>query len=151
MKAIYNDGGRKESGFKGRTGDCVVRSIAIATEKPYKEIYNDLKKYMKLNNRIKGNSPRTGVPRKVYDKYLKSLGWQWKPTMQIGSGCKVHLCAEELPPGRLIIRLSKHITCVINGIIYDTFNPCRGATIYMENGIKRIMPETRCVYGYYYK
>ena len=40
MKWVYNDGGREEAGFKGTTRDCVTRAIAIATEKPYKEIYD---------------------------------------------------------------------------------------------------------------
>ena len=39
-----NDGGRTAAGFKGKTGDCVVRSIAIATNLPYKKIYDDLYK-----------------------------------------------------------------------------------------------------------
>ena len=39
-----NDGGRTAAGFKGKTGDCAVRSIAIATNLPYKKIYRDLYK-----------------------------------------------------------------------------------------------------------
>jgi len=31
MEHQYNDGGRKAAGFKGDTGDCVARSIAIAS------------------------------------------------------------------------------------------------------------------------
>lgn len=42
MKFTFNDGGRKEAGFKGETGDCVTRAIAIATEKPYQEVYDNL-------------------------------------------------------------------------------------------------------------
>jgi hypothetical protein len=33
MKFNYNDGGREAAGFKGFTGDCVCRAIAIATER----------------------------------------------------------------------------------------------------------------------
>jgi hypothetical protein len=40
MKYQYNDGGRSEAGFKGTTGDCVVRAIAIATKTDYLEVYN---------------------------------------------------------------------------------------------------------------
>lgn len=36
MQFQYNDGGRAEAGFKGTTGDCVCRAIAIATERPYR-------------------------------------------------------------------------------------------------------------------
>ena len=57
--------------------------------------------------------------------------------MQIGSGCKVHLKAEELPKGRIIARVSKHYTTVIDGVLNDTYDCSRG--------------ETRCVYGYWKK
>ena len=40
----YNDGGRSATGYKGVTGDCVVRSIAIATSTPYNKIYEELYK-----------------------------------------------------------------------------------------------------------
>ena len=43
----YNDGGRAEAGYKGDTGDCVTRAIAIAAELPYKEVYNRYKKIPK--------------------------------------------------------------------------------------------------------
>jgi hypothetical protein len=33
--------------------------------------------------------------------------------MQVGSGCKVYLRADELPPGRLIARVSRHVVDVI--------------------------------------
>lgn len=35
MPFVYDDGGRKEAGRKGYTGDCVCRAVAIATQKPY--------------------------------------------------------------------------------------------------------------------
>ena len=31
----YDDGGRADAGFKGDTGDCAVRAIAILTGIPY--------------------------------------------------------------------------------------------------------------------
>jgi hypothetical protein len=49
----------------------------------------------------------------------------------------VHLAKDELPNGRLIVRVSKHITAVINGVIDDTHD-CSRAGI-------------RCVYGYFTK
>ena len=42
MKFIVNDGGRAEAGYKGGAGDCVCRSIAIATGRPYQEVYDAL-------------------------------------------------------------------------------------------------------------
>ena len=146
LRLQVNDGGRKAAGFKGRTGDCVVRSIAIATGISYQKVYQDLydanekfriKSRSKLaKNLIKKNdSPRTGTHRAVLKKYLKQLGWKWTPTMFIGQGCKVHLKKEELPNDTLIVSCSKHITVVINGVLNDTYDCSR-------NG-------TRCVYGYW--
>lgn len=42
MQWIYDDGGRNGAGFKSKKRDCVVRSIAIATEIPYLKIYKKL-------------------------------------------------------------------------------------------------------------
>lgn len=137
----HNDGGRQYSGFKGSTGDCVTRSIAIVTGKPYQEVYDALNllgenERFGKRKRTKSNS-RTGVFKTTYNKYLKSLGYEWTPTMGIGTGCKVHLRGDELPNGRLIVRVSKHITAMIDGVINDTSECSRTGT--------------RCVYGYYYK
>jgi hypothetical protein len=139
-KWIYDDGGRKDSGFVGSTGDCVTRAISIATKKPYIEVYNDINKLCNSNQfrKVKGNSSsRTGVYKRVYKKYLEDFGFKWKPLMLIGQGCKVHLKADELPKGTIICSVSKHLVTVIDGVIHDTHDCSR-------NG-------TRCVYGYYWK
>ena len=146
LKLKVNDGGRQAAGFKGKTGDCVVRSIAIATGISYQKVYQDLydanekfriKSRSKLAKSLikKNDSPRTGTHRTVLKKYLKQLGWKWTPTMFIGQGCKTHLKKEELPNDTLIVSCSKHITVVINGVLNDTYDCSR-------NG-------TRCVYGYW--
>lgn len=54
MRWQFNDGGRAAAGYKGSTGDCVVRSIAIATGRPYQEIYdlvNDVAKRERKGSR----------------------------------------------------------------------------------------------------
>ena len=40
MEFIFHDGGRAAAGYKGKTGDCVTRSITIATERTYQEVYD---------------------------------------------------------------------------------------------------------------
>jgi hypothetical protein len=37
------------------------------------------------------------VRRKCFKDYMRELGFEWFPTMKIGSGCKVHLCADYRP------------------------------------------------------
>jgi hypothetical protein len=141
MEFQYNDGGRSAAGYKGRARDCGTRAIAIATGLPYQQVYDLVLQYAgkeKFGKRKKVKShPRTGVWQNTLRKIMTDLGWVWEPTMKIGQGCKVHLSAEELPSGRLLVNVSRHYTSVIDGVIHDTFNPCRG--------------ETRCVYGYFYK
>lgn len=135
----FDDGGRAAAGYRGKAGDCVVRAIAIATGHPYQQIYELVNKaavYERTGKRKRGKSnPRTGVYRTSIRRVMKSLGWVWTPTMEIGSGCMVHLKADELPPGRLVVSVSKHLTAVIDGVIHDTHDCSRRGT--------------RCVYGYW--
>jgi hypothetical protein len=127
------------AGYKGGTGDCVTRSIAIATGKPYQEVYDALNRLAETERvgkrKKKRSSSRTGVYRQTYQRYLESLGWRWTSTMSIGSGCRVHLRASELPQGPLIVKVSRHLTAVIDGVLHDKHNCSRGAA--------------RCVYGYF--
>ena len=138
MDFAYNDGGRAAASYKGRAGDCVVRAIAIATQKPYHEVYDAINALAleERTRRGRRSSARGGVGRTTYERYLmQQLGWEWIPTMQVGSGCRVHLRREELPRGRLVVRLSRHLTAVIDGVIHDIYNPDRRGT--------------RCVFGYF--
>jgi hypothetical protein len=136
MTWVYNDGGRAAAGFKGSTGDCVTRSIAIAAGRDYRVIYDELNYEISMTlDASSTSSSRTGVSRKAYEPYLLSLGFDFVPTMKIGSGCTVHLRADELPSGIIIARCSKHLCAVIDGTIHDTHDPSRDGT--------------RCVYGYY--
>ena len=141
MKFVYNDGGRADAGFKGTTGDCVCRAISIATERPYKEVYdliNEFAKSERTGKRKRGKSnARTGVYKNTIRKVMEHYGWEWIPTMHIGSGCTVHLRDGELPNGRLVVNVSKHSVAVIDGVINDTYDCSRDGT--------------RCVYGYYRK
>jgi len=126
----------------------VVRSIAIAANLPYMQVYEDLReaneryaqerdnKLSRLLNQ-RGSSPRNGNHRNVFHDYILAQGFEWVPTMKVGAGCQVHLRPDELPNGILIVKVSKHLTAVIDGVMYDTHDPSRGGS--------------RCVYGYYLK
>lgn len=142
MDFQHDDGGRAAAGFTGSAGDCVVRAIAIASGLPYREVYDALSEGSRNERRGKHAktrkaSARDGVhtKRKWFNDYMEKIGFRWVPTMKIGSGCKVHLHADELPNGRLVVNVSKHLTAVIDGVIHDTYNPDRDGT--------------RCVYGFY--
>ena len=142
----FNDGGRAKAGYKGRTGDCVTRAVAIAASLPYQEVYDRLAEGNATQRKTKRSSKSCGkrtarkgisTRRKWFKDYMKSLGFSWVSTMGIGTGCKVHLTAEELPKGTIICRVSRHYTAVIDGVINDTYDCSRGGQ--------------RCVYGYWTK
>lgn len=143
----YNDGGRQEAGRKGSTGDCVARAVAIAAELPYEQVYTALAKGNATQRRTKHvAASRAGrataslginTTRKWFKEYMAGLGFTWTPTMLIGQGCKVHLRADELPKGRLVVAVSRHYVAVLDGIINDIYDPSRDGT--------------RCVYGYWSK
>lgn len=142
MPWVYDDGGRAAAGFKGDAGDCALRAVVIALELPYRETYYQTMDRIRdlaqtSRKRVKSTSPRDGVPVKVTQRFLLDAGWVWVPTMAIGSGCTVHLRPDELPAGRIVVRLSKHLAAVIDGVLHDTYDCSR-------NG-------SRCVYGYWQK
>lgn len=133
MKFHYNDGGRAEAGFKGSADDCAVRAIAIASGRPYKEIYELANAHASKPK----EGARTGLTKTTVHTLMKHYGFEWVPTMKIGSGTQVHLRESDLPEGTIIARVSKHIVAIIDKVIHDTHDPSR-------NG-------TRCVYGYWRK
>ncbi len=153
MEFVYNDGGRAEAGYKGTTGDCVCRAFAIATGKPYKTVYDDINRIAqneRTGKRKKTTSnARTGVHRYTEKKLAALYGFKWIPTMKIGEGCKVHLTAEELPAGTIIVAVARHLVCVKDGVIHDTYNSSIKQHYDADGNL--ITNEKRCVYGYFVK
>lgn len=148
IQFVENDGGRAAAGRRGRTGDCVARAIAIAADLPYADVYralaegNQSERRGKRDKRPMGPGMRTAsfginTRRVWFKRYMAELGFEWTATMGIGTGCRVHLNADELPPGRLIVSVSKHYAAVLDGVLHDTYDCSRGGT--------------RCVYGYWRK
>lgn len=140
MKFVYSDGGRSKY-FKGEADDCVCRAICNATGLDYKLVYDMINQFAKAERKSKRktgkSSARNGVYKNTTKKVIEDwLGWEWVPTMHIGEGCTVHLREGELLEYHpIIVQVSRHLTCVHNGVIYDTFDCSRDGN--------------RCVYGYW--
>jgi hypothetical protein len=133
---VRDDGGRRAGGYRRVPGGCVPRAIAIATGKPYREVHDALTAatlhYVKRRrNRVAGwikrsrggrsFDPANGSYREIYRPYLESIGWQFTSTKDR----KVHLRADELPSGRVIVEIHQHLVAVIDGVIRDTFDSGR--------------------------
>jgi hypothetical protein len=108
---VVNDGGRHAARFvpSGDVGDCVARSIAVASGRPYLEVWEALA----LGNAHQRRSKRTHpahhgarsasmgiyVKRKWFKDYMCSLGFEWMPAMQVGQRRRLHLDEADGPAG----------------------------------------------------
>lgn len=139
MRWVYDDGGRVASGYKGRAGDCVCRSIAIAMQQPYQQVYNDLFERLRKSAKFRRKfvSPRNGYPHGLAKQYIADQGWVWTPTARIGARAIVRMRKSDLPKGRIIVRLTGHYAAIVDGVLHDTHDCTRGGQ--------------RVVYGYWSK
>jgi hypothetical protein len=133
---VRDDGGRPDR--EGGNGACVPTAIAIATKKPYGKVLAALRaatrqyvkryprsnasRWIRRSRNGRGLDPEYGCYDQIYHRYLQSLGWQYTST----EGQKVRLRADELPPGRLIVRVHRHLCAVINGVVREPVD-CSGA------------------------
>jgi hypothetical protein len=143
VRFVYDDGGRAAAGFKGRTGDCACRAIAIATGKSYREVHDGLNAFCALfgdqfgepqllrgRQRQRRTSADSGVSEIIAQFYLGQLGWRWN------SMNKARLRRWDLPAGRLIVQVTQHLVAVIDHVVHDHGEHWRGR---------------RLVYGYFIK
>lgn len=140
VKFVYDNGGRLDAGFKGLTGDCFVRAVAIASGKEYREVYDRTNYWASFERRVKSrrgvSNARTGVHMVTAKKVVDEIGAVWTPTMGIGTGTTVHVRTDELPEsGRHVLRLSHHFAAYIDGELRDNHDCSRDGT--------------RAVYGYW--
>ena len=129
LNYINDDGGRSKYFAANNVGDCVTRAIAIATQRDYKEVYDEISQFL-------GYTPRNGVKHNDTKRVMDHLGFEWHSTMGIGTGCQVHLAQGEVPMDQPIVcNCSGYLVAVINGNLRDTYDSSRDGT--------------RCVYGYW--
>ena len=109
-----------------RTGDCVKRAISKATGKDYMEVQRELNRCKKITYCSKYNENRN-----------------WKYYLEEKIGClKISFPAiegeermngerfmREYPKGKYILRMAGHLSCCIDGNIYDTWN-CSHKCVY---------------------
>ena len=101
---------------KDRVGDCVIRAIAHGTGQDYLVVYKDLFELAMSE----GDMPNSKV---IYNAYLSSLGWKKNSPAKDARGKKVRLKDWDIE-GTYIILTSGHLTCIKDGLNYDTFD-CR--------------------------
>ncbi len=141
---VYNDYGVPMKGKKESTVQATCRAIAIGTLLPYTAVLETLtwERDYRLNQRKQNVN-------KLFDRvrheYLLDLGWTWVVCAAIGTGCRVHLKREELPHGRIIVRVSKYLTTMIDGQIHDVFDVSRERPSFTTSDKKE--GKERAIYG----
>ncbi len=102
-----------------RTGDCVVRAIALVTNRSWEAIYSELAE-QGIKEGLMPNS------RENWKKYLKKLGYEMQkmPKKENGKRFTIEEFANQLAKENktYIIKVAKHLTVVKNKNLYDTWN-----------------------------
>jgi len=114
---IYNDGGRKDAGYKGTAGDCAARAMAIALEIPYKQAYDELARAHRARTGQK--TARKGIYKDDFETVLALYGWVWHPAPKL-NGRKAR-CGD-MPEGKVIARMARHYAAVIDGVVHDSWD-----------------------------
>ena len=107
MYKFYNANAR------GRfTNDCVIRAISLAEDKTWNETYNELSEIAQRNGIILDD---VQFVEPLLDSRYERICFSEKYVGEF---------MEEHPKGTYLITMKSHITCVIDGVLYDTFD-CR--------------------------
>lgn len=124
------DGGRAAAGFKGSAGDCGVRAAAIVTGRDYQEVYEEIferQRTFKAKSRRKAvkertASPREGVWKEVMHEFMQAADAEWIPLSTIGGEVvRVEDVAARWPKGRLVMRLGKHFSAMVDPVNMDSW------------------------------
>lgn len=124
------DGGRREAGFIGHTGDCFVRALSILTNLRYAAIYEAVNEVCRQSPRPfhkKASYAHSGVALGIYKTIMESNGWLYHD-FDSRDAPQLHFCREDLPLGDLMVCVKTHkkgehhIVAVKNHVVHDATN-----------------------------
>lgn len=98
--------------LKRHVSDCSVRAISLATERTWDEAYKILSEHARIR----------GITFTEIDFINEFLSERYKCISKSDICTLRDFLSLELP-GRYLVTMSGHITCVIDGVCYDTFDP----------------------------
>lgn len=108
-----------------RVGDCVKRAIAGAENRDYMEVQRELNRLKKETHCDYFND------RKNIAAYMQKHGYiklsfpavKGEPRMNGERFCQAY------PKGRYVLNMAGHLTCCVDGVIYDTWD-CSQKCVY---------------------
>lgn len=104
--------------YNNFVNDCVVRAIATAEDKSWSDTYDDLSRIAK-NNGILLDDVNFVEPLLDY-RYDRVKIYQDETVGEFAERCDM---------GTYLVTMPNHITTVIDGVVYDTFD-CRNRTVW---------------------
>ena len=120
-------------------GDCVKRAISKAANMDYMEVQRELNRHKKVtgcSNYYDHNHGTHYVEHVLHGVKMSFPAVKGKPRMNGERFCKAY------PKGHYILSMAGHLSCCIDGVIYDTWD-CSDKCVYTAY---KVTPETR-----YYK
>ena len=99
-----------------RVGDCTVRAIASALKTDWDTAYLSIA----LQGFVMKDMPSSNA---VWGQFLRSLGFTREVVRNDCEECyTVRDFAKEHPRGTYVVGVSGHVTTIIDGDVYDTFD-----------------------------
>ena len=107
-----------------KTGDCVIRAIAIITQSSWEHAYMELcKEGLSMADLPNANA--------VWASYLRKLGFRKEIISNTCPDCyTVEDFAKEHPYGEYVLCTGSHVVAVIDGHIYDAWDSSNEIPIY---------------------
>lgn len=106
--------------------DCVKRAITKAANMDYHQVQLELNRYKKITGAKAFNDNTNWKP--YVEKVLKGKKLSFpaepgKPRMNGERFCEAY------PTGRYILRMAGHLSCCVDGVLYDTWD-CSSKCVY---------------------
>ena len=120
-------------------GDCVKRAITTAAQMDYHEVQLELNRHKRLTGAKYFNEDKNWksyVENVLNGTKLSFPAKRGMPRMNGERFCKAY------PKGRYILNMAGHLSCCVDGIIYDTWD-CSEKCCYTAYEIK---PQHKCYY-----
>ena len=130
----FNDGGRLDAGYKGVSGDCAVRAVAIVTGQPYRDVYDAFAAaYAAHGYSTSGNASRVNTQQRqakaegrwlrpvktIQQEVYRQFGFE-KVTLPDGP-CPTF--SEALAEhGPCMVTTTKHIAALRDSALHDVFD-----------------------------
>ena len=112
-------------------GDCAIRAISIALDKPWNDTYAEIS----MKGLLLSDMPSSN---RVWGEYLDEQGFKLHIIPDSCPDCySIKDFAEDNPKGTYIVCTGNHVVCVSDGDIYDTWDSSsETARYYWQKGVK---------------